>query len=254
MADLGRSFDRVADLYDAVRPGYPDELYDAIFEVTGAPAALRVLDLAAGSGQCCRELRDRGASVVALEPGRSLLDRLRRRCPDARVVAAVAEAIPFLDASFDLVTCATAWHWLRTEPTLAEVRRVVRPGGHLALFWALDRWGEDEDADWQKAQSAVIEEWDRTHGTVDAAPPGAVPRAAAGDLRSRGLDVIVETEFSWDRTVSRDAHLSMLRTHSGRLAMKPTDRDALLAQIEQALQPWPELTERLWGPLVIARV
>jgi hypothetical protein len=65
--------------------------------------------------------------------------------------------------------------------------------------------------------------------------------------------VIVDREFNWTRTVTRAEHLQMLGTHSNNLVLSEPDRRALLSEIEAALQPWPVVTERLWGPLVVAR-
>ncbi|GAA2407591.1 class I SAM-dependent methyltransferase [Nonomuraea africana] len=77
---LGRVFDRVADAYDAARPGYPDELFRALSEVSGIPlAGATVVDVGAGTGISSRALRARGARVVAVDPGREMLARLVAR-------------------------------------------------------------------------------------------------------------------------------------------------------------------------------
>jgi hypothetical protein len=128
---------------------------------------------------------------------------------------------------------------------------VLRPGGHLALWWANNRWGQG--IDWEEAQSAVFDRWDTVQGSVPATHDGVGPRDAAADLRARGLDVVVDREFDWTREATRDKHLRMLATHSTQLALSEADRGALLAEIADALQPWPVVTERLWGPLVVAR-
>lgn len=249
---LGRIFDGVADLYDEVRPEYPAEVYDGIQAVTGPLRDCRVLDLAAGAGLATRALAAQGAAVVAADPGANLLRRLRERSPGVPAVMSIAEALPFRDDVFDLVTCATAWHWLDTTGTLAECRRVVRCGGHLALWWANNLFGAG--IDWEDAQSAVYERWDLARGSQP--PPqirGVVPREAAADLRARGIDVVVDTEINWTRTVSRDKHLRMLRTQSNTLALGD-DGDVIIGEIAEALQPWPLVTQRLWGPLVIAQL
>ena len=251
MTGIARSFDAVPDLYDDVRPSYPSELYDEIDAVTGGLAGRDVLDLAAGTGIVYRELAARHATVVALEPSEPMLLPLRVRSPGAMVVAGNAEAMPFHDAGFDLVTCGTAWHWVRAAETVAELRRVLRPGGQLALFWAINRWGDG--IAWEDAQSAVFEKWDSLRGSVPPTHEGVRPSDAAADLRDRGVDVVYEREFTWERTVSRELHMRTLRTHSNNLVLSPADREQLLGEIETALQPWPEVTERLWGPLIIAR-
>ncbi len=247
---LGRRFGTVADLYDDVRPDYPTELYDAIERVAGPVVGRDVVDLAAGTGLQTRELLRRGASVVAVDPDLGMLRRLRAKVPGVPVIAGAGERMPLRECSADLVVVATAWHWLHAAEVVAEVRRVLRSGGHLALWWANNCWGDG--IDWEDAQSEVLERWDRVRGSVPLTMNGVGPRDAAADLRQRGVPVMLEQEFRWTREVTRDQHLRVLATHSNNLALSKTERRELLAEIEAALQPWPTVTERLWGPLVVA--
>ena len=73
-----------------------------------------------------------------------MLAGLRHACPSATAHAAAADALPLADASVDAVLVATAWHWFPFEQAVAEVRRVLRPGGWLGLVWNLvtprERW------------------------------------------------------------------------------------------------------------------
>jgi SAM-dependent methyltransferase len=251
IVDRARSFTSIADLYDAVRPDYPDFLYDVLADTVGGLDGLQILDLAAGTGLVARVLHGRGASVIATDVEHGMLRTLRRRSPSVPVAVAAAEALPFVAASFEMVVCATAWHWLDPSRAVSEVCRVLRPGGHLALWWANHRW--DDGIAWEKAQSQIYERWTQQHGSRPPDTNGVGPRDAAGDLRVRGLDVVVEREMTWERTVSREQHMDVLRTHSDNLALGER-REDFLAQVARALQPWERVTERLWGPLVVARV
>jgi len=245
----GRLFGQVADLYDEVRPDY---LYDVLAATTGPLSGQAVLDLAAGTGLATRALHARGARVVSMDIAADMLAILRRRTPSASAVVAKGEQLPFRAAAFDLVVCATAWHWVETASAVREIGRVLRPGGHLALWWANHR--HDDAIEWEKAQHAVYERWELGYGSRP--PPeieGVVPREAAQDLRDRGLDVVVDTELQWERTVTREQHLQVLRTHSNNLVLG-ADAEQVLAEMEAALQPWPVVTERLHGAFVVARV
>jgi SAM-dependent methyltransferase len=247
----GRLFDGIAGLYDEVRPDYPDELYDALDAVSPLRGA-HVLDVAAGTGVATRQLRARGASVVVAEPGVAMLRALRARSGDVPAVAAAAERLPFVDGRFDLVCVATAWHWLDARAALAEARRVLRPGGHLALWWANHL--RDDGVEWEAAQGRVHDAWRlRTGSRPPHQVDGVGPRDAAADLRRRGLDVVVDIELHWSRVVSREQHVRVLATHSDTLALGAR-AEQLLADVRVALDPWPEVEERLWGPLVVARM
>jgi SAM-dependent methyltransferase len=126
-----RSFALVVDEYDSSRPGYPD---DAVRWLVG-DVPLDVVDLGAGTGKLTRSLSRLGHRVVAVEPLVPMLQRLRDQVPGARPVVGSAEAIPLADASADAVVVAQAFHWFDAPRALAEIARVLRPGGWVGMIW-----------------------------------------------------------------------------------------------------------------------
>lgn len=126
------SFDTVAELYERARPSYADE---AVAWIARRLPFGRVLDLAAGTGKLTRQLVATGAEVIAVEPGDAMRAVLERVVPEAQALAGSAEAIPLADASVDAVTVGQAFHWFRSDDALAEMHRVLRPGGGFALLW-----------------------------------------------------------------------------------------------------------------------
>jgi SAM-dependent methyltransferase len=125
-------FARSAAEYERGRPGYPEEA------VAWLSARLRlgpgrvVVDLAAGTGKLTRSLVTSGAEVVAVEP---LAEMRAAIGPAIRALEGSAEEIPLPDASADAVTVGQAFHWFDGDAALAEIHRVLRPGGALALIW-----------------------------------------------------------------------------------------------------------------------
>jgi SAM-dependent methyltransferase len=132
-------FARSAEAYDRGRPGYPDAALDWL---AARVEGRRVVDLAAGTGKLTRPLADRGFEVVAVEPVAEMRAVLAR---DARgtVLDGTAEAIPLGDGSADAVTVGQAFHWFDGPRALAEIHRVLQPGGVLALVFNRRRT-EDE--------------------------------------------------------------------------------------------------------------
>ena len=108
-----------------------------------------VLDLAAGTGKLTRLLVSTGAEVIAVEP----IEEMRAKIEGARVLAGTAESIPLGDASVDAVTVAQAFHWFKPDQALAEIHRVLRPGGGFALVWNV----RDERDPLQAAASAIMQ-------------------------------------------------------------------------------------------------
>jgi ubiquinone/menaquinone biosynthesis C-methylase UbiE len=125
--------------------GYDDEIWGLVPDdpgpppselahfVRGLPEAGRALDLGAGDGRLSAELRPR--ELVLADVSRVALERARRRLPNARAVELEPDAqLPFGDSEFDLVLCAeTIEHVRDVQLLLSEVRRVLKPGGTLAL-------------------------------------------------------------------------------------------------------------------------
>jgi SAM-dependent methyltransferase len=124
-------FSAGVDAYERGRPEYPQPIVAFIVERLAIRSGADVLDLAAGTGKFTRALLPTGARVVAVEP----LPAMRARLSDVPVVAATAEAVPFADGSFDAVTVAQAFHWFDASRACAEIARVLRSGGGLAIVW-----------------------------------------------------------------------------------------------------------------------
>jgi SAM-dependent methyltransferase len=126
------SFGAVADDYDRLRPPYADAMLDDLARL--GPAA--VLDVACGTGKVAAALAARGLVVTGVEPDARMAAVARAR--GLTVEESTFEAWRDDGRSFDLVTCANAWHWIDPSLGLAQMARVLRPGGHFALFFAID--------------------------------------------------------------------------------------------------------------------
>lgn len=134
-----RAFDAWAAEYERFRPGYPAELFDLIASRLGLPDHASVVDLGAGTGKVARPAAARGWQVTAVDPGEPMLAVLRERAAaeglEIRVVRASAEATGLPTASLDAALAGEAYHWFDAPAALAEMARLVRPGGGIAFFW-----------------------------------------------------------------------------------------------------------------------
>jgi ubiquinone/menaquinone biosynthesis C-methylase UbiE len=203
-------FGDVADVYERTRPGYPDE---AVRWMAG-PTPGTVLELGAGTGKLTATLLAHGHRVVATDPAPRMLQPLRRRLRQAHVVQARAEQIPLSASSVDTVLAGQAFHWFDTGPALAEIARVLRPGGTLALVWNL----RDETVPWVRRLSRLI-------GSEQ-------PEEPTGTLEESGLfDGIEEHTFRHWQEVQRDSLVGLVESRSRIAALPDDERADVLAKV-----------------------
>jgi len=149
--EKSKGYRQGAEAYVAGRPGYPPEAVAWLREVLGIGPGRRVLEVGAGTGKFIPTLRESGGEIIALEPIAEMRAQLALAYPEVEVLAGAADAIPLPDASVDVVVCAQAFHWFATPSALAEMRRVLIPGGMLGLIWN----GRDETVPWVAALSEI---------------------------------------------------------------------------------------------------
>lgn len=137
--NLAERFTGRAALYARHRPGYPDEIFAELRE-NGLPEGARVADFGAGTGISSEYFLRHGCRVTAIEPN----DDMRRAAeewlggqPGFEAVGGTAEETGLPAGEFDLAAAFQAAHWFDFDRALAEMRRLVKPGGLAAFAWNL---------------------------------------------------------------------------------------------------------------------
>jgi SAM-dependent methyltransferase len=131
-------FGRHSDDYAAHRPGFPASFYQRIDAITPIRES-RSLDLATGPGTIALELGALGSSVVAIDSSAEQIATAKRVAKErnledkVRFRVATAENTGLDASSFDLTIAGHCWHWFDGGAAMAEIQRVLRPGGVLAI-------------------------------------------------------------------------------------------------------------------------
>ncbi|MBV8380044.1 MAG: methyltransferase domain-containing protein [Paucibacter sp.] len=176
-----RGFEAEAGRYARGRPEYPDGLLDWLRDDLALAPGRTALDLGAGTGKFTSLLTRSGATVLAVEPVASMRAELARRLPGAQAFEGTAQHMPVPDGAIDVVICAQAFHWFASEAALAEIHRVLKPGGRLGLVWNV----RDESVDWMAKVTAIITPHE-----------GDAPRFYKGDWRRPFESADVGRQFS----------------------------------------------------------
>lgn len=225
-----RGFTAGARAYEAARPGYPDEAIAVLCRELRIGRRSRVCDVAAGTGKLTRRLVELGAEVVAVEPLAAMRAELRLVLPEVEVLDGTAEQLPLGDRSVDVVTVAQAFHWFDAPLALAEIARVLRRRGGLALLWN----ERDERTPWVAEMSRIIRWHERTVSRYQHVDWAAVVAATGrfGPLE----EVVVE----WSQPMTRDTLADRVRSISYVAAMPVPERERLAAEVVSLAARLPE--------------
>jgi len=214
------SFDAVADEYEAGRPDYPEQLFDALEPLDGT----LVLEGGAGTGIATRGLLRRGARVFPFDVGGGVLRKAVRQTPELPAVVADGATLPFRDRCADMICFAQSWHWLDEARRCGESSRVLREGGRWAGWWSFARADGEGwfDAYWTAMEVTTVAR--RDHRDFDT---GEV-------LRRSGLfDVGGRMVVPWVRAVTVERWLIEQRSNSFVAALSEQDRESLLQEVER---------------------
>ena len=163
------SFDNAAHFYDETRgfpPGISDLVADAARDLLAGRR--RVLEVGVGTGRIARPLLARGVRVTGLDVSRKMMTRLLDTLPAAAtrpaLMQGVAEHLPLAPASVDAVLSVHVFHLIpHWQTALAEVRRVLRPGGVFLTGY-----------EWRPAEAPGARLMDQWRSIVQAHSGGAL--------------------------------------------------------------------------------
>jgi len=252
---LRQTFDRASDLYQRARPDYPDELLDHLINVAGLRTGDRLLEVGCATGKATLPLARRGFRITCIELGRALARAARQNLygyGGVEIVEANFEKWTRPSgAHFDLVFAATAWLWIDPSVRYQRAWEVLRAGGHLAFWHAVDVFPEGGDpffAEIQDVYKAIGEglppdsPWPRPNELKDQ----------RDEIEASGLFTVVDIRhFDWERVYDADGYVELLDTFSGHIAMEPWQRERLYGAIRMRLARRPDNSlRRHWGAVL----
>lgn len=223
-----------ADNYVKGRPDYAPELVDWLRGFIGLGPGKTVIDLGAGTGKFTPRLVATGARVIAVEPVAEMRAILVKAVENVVAMEGTAEAIPLADASVDAVVCAQSFHWFATRAALAEMHRVLKPGGKLGLVWNM----RDARVGWVAKLDDIVNRYE-----------GDTPRYYTGKWRAafpfEGFEPLHEEHFSIGHTGSpEDVIVRRVKSSSFIAVLSDADKAEVERKVRALIDAEPELRGR----------
>lgn len=227
-------FSAQAESYARGRPDYPAQVVEWLRAELGLRAGATVCDLGAGTGKFQASLAATGAHVVAVEPVAAMRAELVARHPHVVALDGTAAHLPLDDATLDAVVCAQSFHWFATAEALAEIARVLKPGGALGLVWNR----RDARTPWVAAIQDIMEPY---RGDTPSHESMAWRRV----FPARGFGPLSEQTFDHaHRGDPETVIVDRMRSVSFIAELPDAEQEAVTAAIRAVIAESPELSGR----------
>ena len=249
---LRQTFDQAAEIYDRVRPDYPEALYDDLVALADLQPGDRLLEVGCATGKATRPLARRGFRITCVELGPELAAAARRNLAryDVEVIEGRFEDW-LTDEPFRLVFAATAWHWIDPRVGYPRAWQALCPGGHLAIWRQAHVFPDGGDPFFREIQDVYSEIGEGQPPDTPWPRPGELSDARA-EVEASGLfAVIAIRQYDWERVYGAEEYIDLLSTFSGHLAMEEWQRERLFSQIRRRLARRPDRSvRRHWGAVL----
>lgn len=249
---LRRTFGQVVDLYEEVRPSYPEALYDDLVAAAHLAPGDRLLEVGCATGKATRPLARHGYGITCVELSPQLAVAARRNLAgyDVTVIDGILEEF-VTDERFALVFAATAWHWVDPAVGYRRAWQALRPGGYLAIWGQNLVFPDGGDPFFVEIQDVYDEIGEGLRDGGQRPRPGELADDRFTIERSGLFAVELVRQYDWGQTYTADEYIGLLSTFSNHILMADWQRDRLFGEIRRRLAGRPDNSvRRHWGSVL----
>ena len=236
------TFDTAADSYEKIRPGYPDELYDALQSYCPLSPGSSTVEVGIGGGQATLPVLKRGCSVTAVECGEHLAGICREKFANFPGFSVITDRFEHADLpgdTFDLMYSASAFHWIPEKTGYEKVFRILKPGGTFARFANHPYRGKD-DPDLFREIDQVYAGYYYPYYGKQPEPIREYTREQAAEramiAEKYGFTSIKYALFYRTRVLSANEYRMLLGTYSDHIAMEESIREIFFDAVEETIR------------------
>ena len=237
----GWTFNTVAETYEKIRPGYPNELYQTLFAYAPIDASGYAAEIGIGGGQATLPVLKTGCVLTAVEYGEQLAQVCRQKFSDYprfSVITGKFEDAALPDNTFDLVFSASAFHWVSEKIGYPKVFRMLKAGGVFARFANHPYQAKDNPVLFDEIQRAYAEYYypyyNRKPGKLsEYTEEQAAERARIADRY--GFTDTKYVMFHRTRILSAAEYRTLIGTYSDHITIEENIRERFFDAVEDAI-------------------
>jgi SAM-dependent methyltransferase len=232
------AFEEVADLFDEIRPGYPEALVEDVVDLSDIPADGHILEIGCGPGNATLPYARRGYFITAIELGgrlAALATQNLSQFPRVQVINSSFEDWMLEENTFDLAISAEAMHWIPPEIGYTKVAAALKDQGSAAFYWnvAVDpqtNWSQAIDELYQKLAISVK----AAENTVTADWLTAI---ITDNFRASGcFGEVTVRQYAWSKQYTTDQYLKLLKTFSVHRDLNADIKERLFTDIGDVIE------------------
>ena len=237
---LNWTFDTVADTYEKLRPGYVDELYQAIFEYKPIDKTSNVVEIGIGGGQAALPFLKTGCKLTAIDYGENFCEICREKFKDYPNFYAVSGKFEDIDfnGEYDLIYSASAFHWIPEEIGNKKVYDMLKDGGVFARF-ANHPYRDKEKPELSAEMDRIYAEYYYKYHNKEPKSPVEYTEQQTHDraiiAEKYGFTDIQYKLFYRTRTFTAKEYITLLGTYSDHIAIEESIRTEFFSKIEEAI-------------------
>ncbi len=234
---LRTTFNKVAELYDLVRPHYPEQLFDTIVEIVQLQEDAKLLEIGPGTGQATEPLAKRGYDITAVELGSDLADFARDKLSKykkLKIITGAFEEIKLESTSLDLIYSATAFHWIKPEIKFSKPYDLLKRGGHLAIIHTNHVSREKEDKFFYAIQP-IYKKYKPGGKYDDEIRPILEEELKPDKYDKRFFELVFFKTYPLTIRYSASEFIQLLKTYSPTISMKAEERLKFLKEMEELI-------------------
>lgn len=234
--ELRRSFNEDEVNYDKYRPEYPNKLFDDIISYSQIGSGSNLIEIGIGTGQATLPFIQRGCNITGIELGDKLSTFVAEKYKghsNFKVINADFMLYPIEENFYDLIYCATAFHWLPKEEAYSKIMKSLKKGGTLALFWNHPFPSREDDPSNMASDKIYNKFRPSNQKQIEFSEKDCSIRVQ--ELLQYGFEKVESRLYRRVRTLTTEAYIHLLNTYSDHRALDINIKEQFETEMRKAL-------------------